>query len=57
MAAVNKDGELATYYRRKVATGKNKMSALNAVRNIIHRIFACVRNNRKYEKSYTLALA
>jgi transposase len=34
------------------------MLVLNAVRNkIIHRMFACVRENRKYENIYIHALA
>lgn len=58
MAAICKEGELANYYYRKVKEGKSKMAVLNAVRNkIIHRIFACVRENRKYEKNYINALA
>ena len=58
MAATNHDKELKAYFERKVAEGKNKMAVLNAVRNkLIHRIFACIRNNRKYEKIYTHALA
>lgn len=58
MAAISTKGELRDYYLRKVAEGKNKMAVLNAVRNkIIHRVFACIRDNRKYEKSYARALA
>ena len=58
MAATNHDKELKAYFERKVTEGKNKMAVLNAVRNkLIHRIFACIRNNRKYEKIYTHALA
>ena len=58
MAAANHDKELKDYFQRKVAEGKNKMAVMNAVRNkLIHRIFACIRNNRKYEKTYTHALA
>lgn len=58
MSAVAAEGELANYYQRKVAQGKAKMAVLNAVRNkIIHRVFACVREDRKYEKNYTHALA
>ena len=58
MAAICKEGELADYYYRKVEEGKSKMAVLNAVRNkIIHRIFACVRENRKYEKNFINALA
>jgi len=38
------------YFQRKVAEGKNKMLVLNNVRNkIIHRICACVRENKLYE--------
>jgi transposase len=58
MSAVATKGELADYYHRKVAQGKAKMAVLNAVRNkIIHRVFACVREDRKYEKNYSNALA
>lgn len=58
MSAINSPGELQDYYLRKVTAGKNKMAVINALRNkIIHRIFACVRDNRKYEKTYTHALA
>lgn len=57
-SAVKCEGELRDFYLRKINEGKNKMAILNAVRNkIIHRIFACIRDNRKYEKSYTHALA
>jgi len=58
MSAITSKGELQSFYKRKVAEGKNKMSALNAVRNkIIHRVFACVRDGRKYDKTYTHSLA
>lgn len=58
LSVVSGKGEMANYYRRKVEQGKNKMLVLNAVRNkIIHRVFACIRDNRKYEKNYTVALA
>lgn len=58
MSAISTDGELRNYYLRKVDEGKNKMAVINAVRNkIIHRIFACVRDQRKYEKNYTHSLA
>lgn len=43
-------GEMKTYYDRKVKEGKNKMSILNAIRNkLLHRIFACVRDERLYD--------
>lgn len=58
MSAISTKGELKDYYLRKVAEGKNKMAVINAVRNkIIHRIFACVRDRRKYEKNYKHILA
>lgn len=58
LSVVSGKGEMAHYYHRKVEQGKNKMLVLNAIRNkIIHRVFACIRDNRKYEKNYTTALA
>lgn len=56
-SSVSSPGELRDYYERKVAEGKNKMVVLNAIRNkIIHRVFACVRDNRKYEENYMKVL-
>ena len=58
MSAVKCKGEIREYYLRKVGEGKNKMLVLNAVRNkLIHRMFACIKNNREYDKSYTHQLA
>ncbi len=63
MSVIIRENELADYYHRKVEQGKSKMSVLNAVRNkIIHRVFACVRQDRngvarRYEKNYKIALA
>jgi transposase len=45
--------ELSTYYNRKVSEGKSRLSVNNAVRNkLITRIFACIRDQRHYEKEY-----
>lgn len=53
LSAIRMKGELRDYFERKVAEGKNKMTVINAVRSkIINRIFALIRDNRKYEKSY-----
>ncbi len=56
MAAVSilsTSGDLKQYYDRKVAEGKNKMTVINAIRSkLIHRVFAVIRDNRKYEKIY-----
>ena len=57
VTAVRHKGELQDYYLRKVATGKNKMSVLNAVRNkLITRIFMCIKQDRCYQKNYQSAL-
>ena len=51
MPAIRSKSELAAYYDRQVATGKPRMSVINAVRNkIIRRVYACVRDGRLYEK-------
>ena len=58
MSAIQCCEELKTFYQRKVAEGKNKMSVINAVRNkLISRIFACIKNKRMYQKDYHHALA
>lgn len=44
------DPEMQTYFKRKVTEGKSKMLVINNIRNkMIHRICACVRENRKFE--------
>ena len=58
LVAIQSNKEITEYYERKLKEGKAKMNIINAVRNkLIHRIFACVRDNRKYENIYTNALA
>ena len=58
IGAIRMSGELKAYYERKVASGKHKMSVINAMRNkLILRVFACVRDNRPYQKDYAHALA
>lgn len=58
MSAIQLKGDLQTYYRRKVAEGKNKMLVLNAVLNkLIHRIYAVVQRGEKYDKNYVSPLA
>lgn len=53
MSAIQHNPELKAYYQRKTEEGKKKMTVINAVRSkIVHRIFALVRDNRKYEYSY-----
>ena len=58
IGAIGMAGELKTYFERKVAAGKNKMSVMSSLRNkLILRVFACVRANRGYQKNYVHALA
>lgn len=58
MSAVQHDDELKTYYNRKVGEGKNKMSAINAVRNkLVLRIFAVLRDGRPWVQNYQRACA
>lgn len=56
MSAIRLKNELRIYYQRKVDEGKNKMSALNAVRNkIVHRIFAVIKNQMPYQQHLILS--
>ena len=56
-SAIQAKGELRDYYHRKLEEGKNKMLVINAVRNkIVLRIFACVKDNRMYQKNYSTSL-
>jgi len=54
LSAVRFDKELRNYYERKTLTeGKSKMLVINAVRNkLIARIFACVNQDRHFQKDY-----
>jgi transposase len=59
LGAIQHDPELKLFFERKVKQDKkNKMSVLNAIRNkLILRIFACVKQNREYEKNYARLVA
>ena len=58
MSAIQHDPFLRTYYKRKVAAGKNSFNVINAVRNkLISRVFACVKEKRMYQKDYKYGLA
>jgi len=58
LVAIKSNKEITEFYERKLKQGKAKMNIINAVRNkLIHRVFACVRDNRKYENIYTNSLA
>ena len=52
LTAIKLDEGLKTYYNRKVAEGKNKMSIINAVRNkLLARVFSVVRRGVEYQKN------
>lgn len=49
ITSVRSAPDIKAYFERKVAEGKPRMAIYNAIRNkLIHRIFACVKNNRLY---------
>lgn len=57
LVAICYNDDLKAYYQRKLEENKNKMSVINAVRNkLIWRVFACIRNNKIYEKNYQMAI-
>lgn len=57
ISSIKMEGELRDYYLRKVEQGKNKMSIINAIRNkLLLRVFACVRDNRLYQKEHQISL-
>lgn len=50
ISASKNDPEIHKYYIRKTEEGKNKMLVINNIRNkIVHRICACVRENKLFE--------
>lgn len=54
MSVIRLPGELANFYKKLIGKGKAKMVAINAVRRkLIHLVYACIRDNRMYEKNYT----
>lgn len=56
LSSIRYNGEMKTYFERKVAEGKNKMCVLNAVRNkILHRAVAVIRNDKIYEPLQNVA--
>ncbi|SKB40673.1 IS110 family RNA-guided transposase [Daejeonella lutea] len=58
LTAIIYNTDLKAYYQRKVEERKSKMSVINAVRNkLIWRVFACVRNNKLYQKNCEITLA
>lgn len=57
-SAIQSHGEIREYYLRKVEEGKSKMAVINAIRNkLVLRVFACVKQNRPYQKIYQPAIA
>ncbi len=55
LTGVKLDEGLRTYYERKIAEGKSKLSVLNAVKNkLVTRVIAVVKRGTPYEKNYSL---
>lgn len=53
LSAIKMKGEFRDYFERKLEEGKNKMTIINAIRaKIINRMFALIREDRKYQKNY-----
>jgi len=53
LAAYRSSPDLRAYFERKTGEGKHRMLVFNAIRyKIILRVFACVNQNRCYEKEY-----
>jgi hypothetical protein len=51
LSALKLDEGIKTYYNRKVAEGKNKMSITNEVRNkLLARVFAVVKRGSEHQK-------
>ncbi len=58
LSAIQHSQEFKMYYERKVKAGKPKMAVINAIKNKqILRMYACIRDDRKYEKNYTRKVA
>ncbi|HWZ34546.1 MAG TPA: IS110 family transposase [Mucilaginibacter sp.] len=57
LVAICYNHDMNHFYQRKLAQNKNKMAIINAVRNkLVHRVFACVKQDRVYQKKYALAI-
>lgn len=53
LSAINHNKELAAYYQRKMAEGKNKYTVINNVRNkVLQRIVAVVKHKTPYSENY-----
>jgi transposase len=58
LSIIRYDGELKSYWLRKIEQGKHKMIILNAIRNkLIQRVFAVVKRGTPFERIYVNALA
>lgn len=58
MSAIQHSPELKEYYIRKTTEGKHQMLVINNVCNkLIHRVFACVNEKRKYKDFYPILVA
>lgn len=54
VASLRAKGDIKTFFDRKVGEGKHKLNVLNIIKNkIVHRIFACVKEDRLYQHIHT----
>lgn len=55
--AIRSVPSLKTYFERRIAQGKHKLSAINAVRNkLIAMVLSVIRRNKPFEKDYSAAI-
>lgn len=55
---INSKSDLGDFYRRKIAEGKNSMNVLTAMgKKLIDRVFACIKEDRFYQKDYSKIIA
>jgi transposase len=58
LSTIQRENIFAEFYERKVKEGKNKMSAINSVRNkLIKTVFSCVKNKKKFDPNYLFSFA
>ena len=58
MSVIQHSPELKEYYIRKTTEGKHPMLVINNVcKKLIHRVFACVNEKRKYKDFYPILVA
>lgn len=58
LSIMTSNNNFGRYYAKKVEEGKNKMAAINCLRNkILKTVFSCVMNKQKYKADFQFAFA